>query len=194
MPPAFGIRGAALLLGGALLLAGGCAASRSPSEALPPAVAPAAGMRVLTGVPFLPQEEDTCGPSSLAMLLRFHGKDVSVRELVEETRTSGLRGTLITDLAAAARRRGIPAEVTELDLPRLRARIAAGEPAILLVDLGLWAWSRPHYLIAYGTSPEGVVAHSGRTEGAVIPYERLDAQWAKMGRLAIVAPLEGAQK
>ncbi|MEW6719877.1 MAG: cysteine peptidase family C39 domain-containing protein [Thermodesulfobacteriota bacterium] len=194
MPLAFGIRGAALLLGGALLLAWECAASRPPAETLPSAVAPAAGMRILQGVPFLPQEEDTCGPSSLAMLLRFHGKDASVRELVEETRTSGLRGTLVTDLAAAARRRGVRAEVTALDIQRLRERIAGGEPVILLVDLGVWAWSRPHYLIAYGTTSEGVVAHSGRTEGAVIPYGRLDAQWSKMGRLAIVAPLEGAQK
>jgi ABC-type bacteriocin/lantibiotic exporter with double-glycine peptidase domain len=148
---------------------------------------------VIPGVPFLPQEEDTCGPSSLAMLLRFHGKNGATRELVGETRTAGLRGTLITDLAAAARRRGLPAEVTGLDLPGLRRRIAAGEPVILLVDLGTWAWSRPHYLIAYGMTPAGVVAHSGRTEGAVIPYDVLDAQWAKMGRLAIVAPREGAR-
>jgi hypothetical protein len=128
------------------------------------------------------------------MLLRFHGKDASTRELVEETRTAGLRGTLITDLAAAARRRGLPAEVTALDMPGLRRRILAGEPAVLLVDLGAWAWSRPHYLVAFGVTPEGVVAHSGRREGAVIPYDALDAQWARMGRLAIVAATEGTLK
>jgi ABC-type bacteriocin/lantibiotic exporter with double-glycine peptidase domain len=187
------IRGAALLLGGARFLIWGCSA---PPPAFPPAVGagPAAATRVLAGVPFLPQEEDTCGPSSLAMLLRFHGKDASTRELVEETRTAGLRGTLITDLAAAARRRGLPAEVTALDMPGLRRRILAGEPAVLLVDLGAWAWSRPHYLVAFGVTPEGVVAHSGRREGAVIPYDALDAQWARMGRLAIVAATEGTLK
>ena len=128
------------------------------------------------------------------MLLRFHGKSASTRELIEETRTAGLRGALITDLAAAARRRGLPAEVTELDMQELRRRIAAGEPVILLVDLGVWAWSRPHYLIAYGVTPEGVVAHSGPKEGAVIPYATLDAQWAKMNRLAIVTSAEGVNK
>jgi len=177
MTPAFGFPGAALLLGGALFLAAGCAAPRT--AAVP--------SRVLPGVPFLPQEENTCGPSSLAMLLRFHGKDVSVRDLIGETRTAGLRGTLITDLAAAARRRGLPAEVVDLDLPGLRRRIAAGEPVILLIDLGAWSWSRPHYLVAYGTTPEGVVVHSGRTQGAVMAYDVLDARWARMGRLAIVA-------
>jgi hypothetical protein len=125
------------------------------------------------------------------MLLRFHGKDATTGELIEETRTAGLRGTLITDLAAAARRRGLPAEVADLDLEGLRMRISEGQPVILLVDLGTWVWSRPHYLLAYGVTPEGVVANSGRTEGVVIPYEELDAGWAKMGRLAIVAPRAG---
>ncbi|MBP2674276.1 MAG: peptidase, family [Deltaproteobacteria bacterium] len=193
MTPGFRVLGVALLLGGAFFLSAGCAAPR-PARNPPAAALETAGpTRVLQGVPFLPQEEDTCGPSSLAMLLRFHGKKGDARELAGETRTAGLRGTLITDLAAAARRRGLPAEVTELDLPGLKGRIVAGEPVILLVDLGLWAWSRPHYLIAYGVTPDGVVAHSGRTEGAVIPYDTLDGQWAKMGRLAIVVAQGGAK-
>jgi hypothetical protein len=124
------------------------------------------------------------------MLLRFHGKPAATRELVEETRISGLRGTLITDLAAAARGRGLAAEVKDLDLEGLRRRIAAGEPVILLIDLGVSAWSRPHYLLAYGVKPEGVVAHSGRTQGKLIPYATLMPQWEKMGRLAVVAPVD----
>jgi hypothetical protein len=120
------------------------------------------------------------------MLLRFYGRDVTTGDLVRETRTAGLRGTLITDLAAAARRRGVPAEVVDLDVPALRERVAAGQPAILLLDLGVWAWSRPHYLLAYGVTPEGVVANSGETQGQIIPYGTLERQWAKMGNLAIV--------
>ena len=44
-------------------------------------------------------------------------------------------------------------------------------------------------------TPEGIVAHSGLKEGTVIPYGVLDAQWARMGRLAIVvAPADGDAK
>jgi len=180
--------GAALLLGGALSVWGGCAAT-GPVPVVPaPSGRAVPSAYVIPGVPFLPQEEDTCGPSSLAMLLRFHGKDVTTGELVRETRTAGLRGTLITDLAAASRRRGVPAEVADLDMPGLRERIARGQPVILLVDLGIWAWSRPHYLLAYGVTPDGVVANSGETEGKVIPYGTLEGEWAKMGHLAIVVP------
>lgn len=178
----FGRFGAALLVGGAFFFGGGCAGARAPGGTGTSSVPPV----VISGVPFLPQEEDTCGPSSLAMVLRFLGNDVPTAELVRETRTEGLRGTLITDLAEAARRRGFAAEVVDLDLPRLREGIAMGSPVILLVDLGTWVWSRPHYLVAYGWTPEGVVAHSGGERGKRIPFSTLDAQWAKMGRLALV--------
>ena len=148
---------------------------------------------IIEGVPFLPQEDDTCGPSSLAMVLGFLGHDATTQEIVRETRTEGLKGTLITDLTGAARRRGFAAEVVDLDLPRLRERISAGVPVILLVDLGIWTWSRPHYLVAYGWTPEGVVAHSGREQAKVIPFPTLDAQWAKMGRLAIIVDRQEAR-
>jgi ABC-type bacteriocin/lantibiotic exporter with double-glycine peptidase domain len=187
-----GVMGAALLAGGAFFILGGCAqgaGNRGRTPATPGAEAGirhAAAATVIPHVPFLPQEEDTCGPSSLAMLLRFYGVDVSTAEIVRETRTAGLRGTLITDLAAAARRRGFEAEVVDLDLERLREKISEGIPVILLVDLGAWVYSRPHYLLAFGVTPEGVVAHSGREEGKVIPFALLETQWAKMGRLAII--------
>jgi len=119
------------------------------------------------------------------MVLRWLGSDTAVSDLVRETRTEGLRGTLVTDLAAAARRRGFEAEVEALDLARLAERIRSGTPVILLVDLGAWVYSRPHFLVAYGVTPGGIVAHSGRTPEAVIPYDTLDRRWAKMGRLSL---------
>jgi ABC-type bacteriocin/lantibiotic exporter with double-glycine peptidase domain len=185
----------AVLLTGVLLLPlGGCAVGAGKGGgSVRSSEAPARLSSVIERVPFLPQEDDTCGPSSLAMVLRFLGQDVDTREIVRETRTGGLKGTLITDLAGAARRRGFAAEIADLDLPRLRERIVAGVPVILLVDLGIWNWSRPHYLVAYGWTPEGVVAHSGRDKGKVIPLSTLDAQWAKMGRLAIIISRQGAR-
>jgi ABC-type bacteriocin/lantibiotic exporter with double-glycine peptidase domain len=183
--------GAVLLAGGAFFILAGCARNdafrgwSAPTSGMGTR-ASAAGSTVIPGVPFLPQEENTCGPSALAMLLRFLGQDVRTGEIVQETMTTGLKGTLITDLAAAARRRGFEAEVVNLTLARLREKISEGIPVILLVDLGTWVLSRPHYLLAFGVTPDGVIAHSGREEGKFIPFSTLDAQWAKMGRLAIV--------
>src|SRR3972149_4793559 len=89
-------------------------------------------------------------------------------------------------LAEAARRRGLAAEIETLDLPGLREAIGSGVPPILLVDLGRWLFSRPHYLVAYGFTEVGVVAHSGSESGKIIPFAELDRQWERMGRLALV--------
>jgi hypothetical protein len=46
-------------------------------------------------------------------------------------------------------------------------------------------------MLVFGMTAEGVVAHSGREEGKVIPFSTLDAQWAKMGRLAVIVQQGG---
>jgi hypothetical protein len=168
-------KGAALLAGGAFfVLLCGCGAGAAflfgdAEPGLPPRFA-------IDNVPFLPQEEETCGPTSVAMLLRFLGKEADARELVRETRTEGLRGVLITDLAAAAARRGVPLDIENLTLARLRSRLAKGTPVILLADLGAWRISIPHYMLVFGYTPHSVIAHSGRTAGKEIPYATLDRQ------------------
>jgi len=177
------VSGAVLLLGGAFFLSGGCAGV-APPEGRNPTGADRA--HLLDRVPFLPQEEDSCGPSSLAMVLRYYGAGADTAEIVRETRTEGLRGTLITDLAAAARRRGFSAEIATLTLSGLRETIRSGVPAILLVDLGRWVFSRPHYLVVYGYTADAVVAHSGRERGKVIPLSEIDRQWSTMGRMALI--------
>lgn len=182
-------RDAALAWGGVLFVLAGCGVGGDFGLGTGTGggtVGPGSRSVILEGVPFLPQQEETCGPTSLGMVLRFLGDPAQAEDLVRETRTEGLAGTLITDLAAAARRRGFEAEVVDLDMSRMRERIRKGQPVILLVDLGVWAWSRPHYMVAYGWTPEGVVAHTGMDRGKVIPCGALDAQWAKMGRLALI--------
>jgi ABC-type bacteriocin/lantibiotic exporter with double-glycine peptidase domain len=133
------------------------------------------------------QAGETCGPSSLATLLRFHGIAADPAQLDVETRMAGVAGALITDLAAAARRRGLNAQVVDLDLPALRQRILGGEPVVLLLDVGTWPFSRQHYVVAYGVTPGEIVVNSGGTQALRLPSAQLDRQWLRMGRLAIVA-------
>ena len=101
MKKGFSLLVAVLLTGGVLFTQGGCAAGAGAGKgdgAVQSSEASAPISSVIEGVPFLPQEEDTCGPSSLAMVLGFLGENVDTSEIVRETRTEGLKGTLITDL------------------------------------------------------------------------------------------------
>ncbi len=176
----FRVLGVALLVGGAFFLSAGCATRPLTLTRVDGPVF------FIPGVPFLQQEEETCGPSSLAMVLRFLGGKQTTAELTSETRTEALRGALITDLSSAAKRRGYTAEIVDLDLPRLKWAIDSGTPVILLVDQGFLVYSVPHYLVAYGYTADGIIVHDGKTSGAVIAAKKLDAEWAKMGRLALI--------
>ena len=70
--------------------------------------------RVALDVPVVRQERERCGPAALAMVLGYyHADSTAVRE-AERAYDPVLRGSLITELAAAARRGGYEASVATL--------------------------------------------------------------------------------
>ncbi len=142
----------------------------------------------IPGIPFIPQEESRCGPASLTMVLQFWGANVSEEEVTQETFLPALRGVLISDLRAFAERKGFRATSYSSSPDDLRYRISKNEPLILLLDLGRGSYQKPHYILAIGfhEGKGALIAHSGRNENRVIPYDQLTAQWSKMNFLALL--------
>ncbi len=142
----------------------------------------------IPGIPFIPQEESRCGPAALAMVLQYWGVKVSGEEVARETFLPALRGVLISDLRAFAERRGFRATSYSSSPDDLRFRISKNEPLILLLDLGRGSYQKPHYILAIGFHEgKGVlIAHSGRNENRVIPFDKLISQWARMNYLALL--------
>jgi len=70
------------------------------------AAAAASAAPIHLEVPIVRQARERCGPAALTMVLRWYGADsVGARE-ADQAYDPALRGALITDLAAAARRTG----------------------------------------------------------------------------------------
>ena len=69
----------------------------------------AAPAAVRLAVPVVRQAPERCGPAALAMVMRFHGADSAALAEADRAYDPVLRGALITDLAAAARRAGFTA-------------------------------------------------------------------------------------
>ena len=142
----------------------------------------------IPNVPFIPQEESRCGPAALAMALNFWGGKVSEEEVAKETFLPALRGALISDLRAFSECKGFRATSYSSSPDDLRFRISKNEPLILLLDLGRGSYQKPHYILAIGfhEGKDVLIAHSGRKENQVIPYDKLISQWAKMNYLALL--------
>ncbi len=144
--------------------------------------------KVISGVPFIKQNDKFCGPAAMASVLSYYGDDVTQEEVAEKVYTPKLEGALISDMENFARESGYKAETVNGDISAIEREIDGGVPVILLVDRGKWMVSVPHYYVVYGYDAERrvFIANTGDEEGVEIPFERLDREWEKMNRLMLI--------
>lgn len=161
-----------------LLLGGACAHHMPPAEtpggsALPPQVAAAP-------VPFFAQEENQCGPASLAMVLQWTGLAVSPEDLVDEVFTPDLGGSLQTAMVAGARRRGLLAYPVQGE-EALLSELAVGHPVIVLQNLGFSWFPLWHYAVAlgYDRPADAIVMHSGEIPMRRVSWHRFYHTWKR---------------
>lgn len=139
--------------------------------------------RYIEGVPFVPQQDNYCGPASLTMVLRYWGEPTDQEEIGRELYIKSIKGTLNFDLEFYARRRGYRAESFRGTLERVKAEIDRGHPLIVFQDQGIGPLAFPHFfvVIGYDDTRELIVAHSGVTENRLIPYREFLWTWGKKG-------------
>ena len=128
----------------------------------PPLLAEDRG-RELIAAPFFPQTIHQCGPAALATILVASGVATTPDQLAPEVYIPGRRGSLQVELLAAARRQGRLAYVLTPGFDTLRAELAAGNPVLVLQDLGALHIRRWHFavLIGYDPATDVVILRSG---------------------------------
>lgn len=174
------------------------------------------GHRELSHVPFFPQERYQCGPAALATVLTDSGVNIDANALVDEIYLPSRLGSLQIEILASSRRHGrLPYRISP-DLFSLLSEIAAGNPVLVLQNLGLsWApqW---HYAVVVGFDlpQREIILRSGleirhrtsldtfeytwargRYWGIVVlPVDRLPATASAGSYLRSVVSLEGTQQ
>jgi peptidase C39-like protein/tetratricopeptide repeat protein len=149
-------------------------------EGLPPQVE-------LKNVPFFPQLDYQCGPAALATALDTFGANVTPEQLVPEVYLPERKGSLQIEMLAAPRRHGM---VSYLIAPRfvdMMREVAAGNPVIVLQNLGLSdGW---HYavVVGYDYSSGDLLMRSGIAEREQLNFAVHEFVWARSGYWAMVA-------
>lgn len=140
----------------------------------------------IEGVPFIKQDSRFCGPASLASVMTYYGTPTDQKAVASAVYSEKLQGALITDLERYAREAGFETRSARGTEEGLKAEIDRGRPVIVLVDLGFWVVSKPHYLVVYGYDGEGFTAHDGYTPGNRFSYTRFAEIWEKMGNVYLL--------
>jgi tetratricopeptide (TPR) repeat protein len=170
------------------LAVSGCASLWPQTAALREALPAGIPEKVeLAAVPFFPQEEYQCGPAALAMALGAFGAKVTPDDLVSQVYIPERKGSLQVEMLAAARRHGMVSYQLAPRFEDLLREIAAGNPVIVLQNLGISdGW---HYAVAVGYDYESgqLILRSGTTEREVMAFTVHEMVWKRSGYWAMVA-------
>lgn len=112
--------------------------------------------------PYLRQSDGiTCGPTSVAMVLRKYGKDVSIAEVEKYTNTHWLtykgRPLGMTSpeyIPIALSHFGVPSDRMEGTLDRLKYFVNHRRPPVVLVRSGKMTW---HYIVVIGYTSDLII-------------------------------------
>lgn len=142
---------------------------------------------VLGAVPFFPQDDHLCGPSSLAMVAQAAGKRITPQELTPQVYLPGRQGALQVEMLAAARRQGLVPYVLAPELSALLDEVAAGHPVLVLQNLSLPVSPLWHYavVIGYDRARQEILLHSGTTARLPMRLATFEHTWARSGRWAV---------
>ena len=141
----------------------------------------------LKQVPFFPQLEYECGPAALATALVNFGAKVTPSDLAPQVYLPERKGSLQVEMLAAARRHGMISYLLAPRLLDLLREVAAGNPVIVLQNLGFSeGW---HYAVAVGYDYDSgdLLLRSGTSEREQLNFAVHEFVWARSGYWAMVA-------
>ncbi len=142
----------------------------------------------LEATPFFSQQRYQCGPAALATVLVHAGVDTSADALVEQVYLPGRRGSLQAELTGATRRHGRVPYPLAASLANLLQEVAAGNPVLVLQNLGLPSLPGWHYavVVGYDLDTGVVLLRSGTHPRRVTQLGKFERTWQRADHWALV--------
>ena len=137
--------------------------------------------QVLLDVPLYPQEAYHCGPAALAGLFEFNGRSIPPDDIAGWVYIPERKGSLQIEMQAAVRRAGFLAYPLESGIDSLLQEVAAGNPALVLQNLGLTWWPQWHYanVIGYDVARQTIILNSGRMANYELSLNTFRRTWQR---------------
>lgn len=158
--------------------------------AAPPDIA---RQHLISQVPFYPQQQYFCGPTTLAEVAGYYGLHRSAADIAPDTFIPDRQGTLQIEMAAATRQLGMVAYTQQnAGLPQLLSLVAENIPVIVLQNNSIAWLEQWHYavVIGYDLDRGDVILHSGVTPAHRLNLATFERTWQRGNRwlLAMLPP------
>lgn len=148
----------------------------------------AAGAAIHLDVPALSGPPQRCGPTAFRMVMAYYGAPDSAALEGDRAYDPALKGSLVTDLAAAARRAGFDAAVAETTAAGLARLVEEGVPPIVLYQQGRGPITTPHYAVVTGwdAARERFLLNDGGPRPVALTRSAFERRWRPAGCRALV--------
>jgi hypothetical protein len=142
----------------------------------------------LAETPFFPQTRYQCGPAALATVFQYRGMDTTPDALSGQVYLPGRQGSLQIEVLATARRHGMLPYVLEPSLLDLFQETAAGNPVLIMQNLGLEWFPQWHYavVIGYDLEHNQIILRSGTSRRWLTSFEVFERTWQRADHWALV--------
>jgi len=146
----------------------------------------------LSAVPFFPQEKYQCGPAALATVLNYQQIKVLPETLVSAIYVPERQGSFQLEIMAAARQYGQVAYILQPDLESLLKEVEAGNPVLVLQNIGLDSYPLWHFsvVVGYDLSSSQITLRSGTTRRWQTSLANFEQTWLRSSYwgLVVTAP------
>jgi hypothetical protein len=150
----------------------------------------------IENVPFFPQEDYYCGPTTLAEILNFYDRDIEPVTVAPSLFIPERRGSLQIEMVASIRQYGMLGYAEQGNLNQLLALISEDIPVIVLQNKRLSWYPLWHYalVIGYDLEAQTVILHTGVNEHRIVSMELFENTWRKGNYwlLAALPPEDGS--
>lgn len=164
----------------------------------------------IENVPVIKQEENHCGPASLAMVMNHYGMNQTPEELARGLFHEKLKGSFFPEMKSRARSEGmIVIEVN--DLSKVFEEVRAGHPVIILQNNGFQFFPQWHFAVLSGMDFDGPDVYvtgekqdmrlfersfvlGGRRSLVLLPPDKLSATGSELEHVESAAILENTGK